>query len=256
MKKVLLLLIFACTSCAPRGPAPFRQQQEVNSIVHADVRRTESFNALVGRGAIEFSWTDEKGNHKEQGELDFWKQGNQISLRISKLGELLAWFGGEGTDFWFFDFTGDESTLSIGGEQGLFDDVEVALVLLGVQPIQHAETNVLSGDALVTVDSKGRTWKTRVGDSQKIESVSMSFGEHEVHALNRDWIRVEQENKHELYWPETPSIIDITDNQNDTSIKIAFSMLSTIVADEPMDRVFDVELLAKALRPDSVVRGE
>ena len=72
----------------------------------------------------------------------------------------------------------------------------------------------------------------------------------------RDWLRVEIINLHEMNWPATPSLIDLKSNSQDTEIKLSFAALSTIVDDEPMERVFDLELLSKALKPKTVVRSK
>lgn len=257
MIRVIFLFFLACTSCAPRVSAPNRHQKSVDEITIAEQKRTESFHQLVGRGAIEFTWTDENGNHKEQGELDFWKQGDSVSLRISKLGELLVWFGGEGNDIWFFDLMEDEPTLTLGGKQGMFDDIEVALILLGLAPVPTSNATIEDGAYWSSKDEKGRTWKATFSDEDfRPLQISMRSGKQKAEATHIEGIRVEIDTRHELHWPITGGNIDLTDTRGNTEIKIVFSSLSTIVEDEPMDRVFDVEYLTTALKPVHTMRGE
>ena len=256
MIRVFILCILACSSCAPKGPAPFVHQQTVDEVAAPEMKRTQHFQKLVGRGAIEFTWSDENGNHKEQGELDFWKQGNSVSLRVTKLGELLAWFGGEGKDFWFFDLMEDEPTLRIGGKQGMFNDIDVALVLLGLVPVPECNATVKDG-VFRSIDKTSRTWSATysIEDNRPLH-ISMRSGKHKAEATHIEGIRVEIDNLHELHWPITGGNIDIRDNQGNTEIKIVFSSLSTIVEDEPMERVFDLEFLKNALKPVHIMRGE
>jgi hypothetical protein len=217
--------------------------------------RTSQFAILVGRGVIEFKWTDEKGSHNEQGDLDFWKQGNSISLRISKLGELIAWFGGTGEDVWFFDLMGDEPTLTIGGEQGMFHDIDLALILLGLQDLPIGEMNV-DGQKVTVIDGKNRRWTTTFEPTTH-RPIQIEFvdGDHVAKALHRNSIQVEIENAHELHWPYTGGLIDISDNQGNAEVKIAFSSLSTIVEDEPIERVMNLDYLKSALKPVKILKG-
>ena len=256
MIRAFVIVLLMCISCAPKGPEPWRQKHKVEFFVENQSKRTALFTELVGRGAIEFKWSDDKGTHKEQGELDFWKQGDAISMRVSKLGELLAWFGGEGKDFWFFDMMGDEPTLTVGGQQGMFNDIEVALVLLGLVPVPKLDASV-NNEVFNSIDAQGRKWSaTYEFEKHRPLHITMKEGDHEAEAKHLTGILVEIDNKHELYWPETGGNIDLTDNQGNTKIKIAFSFLSTIVVDEPMDRVFDLEYLKSALKPQHVLQGK
>ena len=77
---------------------------------------------MVGRGIIEFHWSDEDGKHRAQGDFDFWKFENEISLRVSKGGEPLMWIGCDETNHWMFDMLGDETILTINQEDIIFVD--------------------------------------------------------------------------------------------------------------------------------------
>jgi hypothetical protein len=72
-------------------------------------------------------------------------------------------------------------------------------------------------------------------------------------ALHRTGIQVEIANTLNLYWPSTGGLIDIEDTHETTKVKIAFSSMSTIVDEEPMDRVCNVDFLRQALKPSVVI---
>ena len=211
--------------------------------------RTSAFDALVGRGIVEFQWVDDNGKHKEQGDLDFWKQGDSISLRISKLGELLIWFGGDTKGNWFFDLSGDETTLALNSGVAMFSDITTALVLLGLAPLPQGETN-MSGGVVTVVEDNEKVW-TATFDKVTHRPLEMSVadGAHISSALHHSGINVEIENMHELYWPVTGGLVDFEDSRGSTEIKISFSSLSTNVSQEPMGRVLDLSYLQKALKP-------
>ena len=254
--RLIFVCFFLVVGCAPRGDS---NTQAVDS-TPAEVRefqsqRTTQFEQIVGFGVIEFTWTDERGAHKDQGELDFWKQGDSISLRISKLGELLAWFGGKGTELWFFDMMGEEPTLTIGGDQGMFNDVRIALVLLGLEPLPEGTMEVRNGVVTLT-DANESVWvATFDPTTNRPLKIQRTDEQHISTASHQKGISVEIENLHELYWPVTGGLIDLSDTRNSTEIKIAFSSLSTIVEDEPMNRVFDLNYLRNALKPTQVFEG-
>lgn len=254
MRLLFVVIFLVCACSSSKQVTNHYLSPEVLKTNQAD--RTAQFNSLVGRGIIEFKWTDEKGEHKEQGDLDFWKQGNAVSLRISKLGELIAWFGGEGKDFWFFDMMGNEPTLTIGGEQGMFNDINIALILLGLSPLPEGE--MMSRDGVVTlVDAEQRRWiATFDSMGNRPMTIELIDGDHKATARHNSGIRVEIDQLHELHWPETGGFIDLTDNQGNSEIKIVFSSLSTIVEDEPMHRVMNLEYLRNALKPTIILEGD
>lgn len=215
--------------------------------------RTAMFGELVGRGVVEFHWTDDDGKHRNQGDLDFWKKGNAISLRVSKLGDLIMWFGGKDQEYWLFELSGDETKLTIGGDALMFRNIDVALVLLGLAPLPEGMLSVNKGIVSLQ-DNSNRLWEATFDpSSHRPLEMSVIDGKNKSIALHRRDIRVEIDNRHEVYWPVTGGLIDLFDTRGDTKIKIAFSALSTIVENEPMERVCNLEYLRKALKPTMIV---
>ncbi len=71
--------------------------------VTAQQARLRKLQFLEGRGIIEIRWTDAKGKHFEQGDVDMylmppWK----TAFNISKLGQRLAWIGSDEEAWWIF----------------------------------------------------------------------------------------------------------------------------------------------------------
>ncbi len=253
--RVFFLLFFLFFGCTQKNEtATIREDQSPADIRNAQEVRTANFEALVGRGVVEFSWEDKDGKHREQGELDFWKQGSAISLRVSKLGELLLWFGGDGTTHWLFDMLGEETTLTVDGDDAMFSDISSALVLLGLAPLPQGELQVQDG-VITLLDLRKNHW-TATFDPATNRPLEMNVrsGNNISKALHRTGIQVEIANMHEVYWPVTGGLIDFEDSRDSTEVKIAFSFLSTIVKDEPMDRVMDLSYLRNALQPSATYR--
>lgn len=253
--RVFFLLFPLIVGCAQKNETtPIGEDQTPATIRTMQEVRTANFEALVGRGVVEFRWEDEHGKHREQGELDFWKQGSAISLRVSKLGELLLWFGGDETTHWLFDMLGDETTLTIDGDDAMFSDITTALVLLGLAPLPQGELKVRNG-VVTLLDLRENIWTATFDPStNRPLEMEVRSGKNISKALHRNGIQVEIENTHEVYWPVTGGLIDFEDSRNSTEVKIAFSFLSTIVEDEPMNRVMDLSYLREALQPSATYR--
>ena len=154
------VFIFVCCSCAPQKHYTADDWAEkLPRLQKYQESRTYQFGKLVGHGVIEFSWEDEKGHHRKQGDFDFWKSGESISLRISKVGELLIWVGSDSDTNWMFDLTEDDTTLRIDDEESLFADSSILLVLIGLAPIPEGDI-VVEQDVVKTTEKNGRVWKS------------------------------------------------------------------------------------------------
>ncbi len=228
-------------SCTQEKIENFQQHSSILGIAEQEKLRTAQFTSLVGYGVIEFSWEDDRGKHREQGDFDFWKTGHSISLRVTKVGELIVWAGSSNGDSWMFDFTGEKSTLRLNDARSLFADALLALQLIGLEPIP------------VTTQGWESGW---IVEFQQAMPTSITKEQEDGiwRATLREPIGVELQETHELHWPKTPSNIDLSSSVNDVELKIVFAGLSTIVDDEPMHRVFDLEYLNEKLQPDVIER--
>ena len=124
--------------------------------------------------------------------------------------------------------------------------------MLGLEPLPAGETSIEEG-IVSLLDDSGRTWTAAFEPTtNRPLEIHMDRGSGRSSALHHMGIRVEIANTLDLFWPSTGGLIDLEDSHETTKIKIAFSSLSTIVDEEPMDRVFNVEFLRRALKPSVV----
>ena len=227
-------------SCTQEKIENFHDNPAIVGIAEREVDRTSAFNELVGYGVIEFKWEDENGKHREQGDFDFWKSGHNVSMRVSKVGELIVWAGCFENESWMFDFTKERSVLRLNDQELFFADALLALQLIGLESIP------------VKGDSWADGWTAKFKDGLP-SSLSKQTSDAKWSAVLRAPIGVELPETHELHWPQTPSNIDVTSTVNEVEIKLAFAGFSTIVVDEPLDRVFNQAYLTEKLNPDSIV---
>ena len=251
------VLFFLFVSCAPtRHYTSDDWGKKLPRLQRLQEKRTVQFDRLVGSGVIEFKWEDEKGHHRKQGDFDFWRSGDSISIRISKVGELIAWIGSDSKTSWMFDLTSDETILHIDDKSSLFADSHTLLMLIGLAPIPEGEI-VVEQDVVQTTEENGRIWKVHYDvNTSKPQWIQLQDGDQLLGSNLRDWLRVEIIDTHEMHWPATPSLVDLKSSSQDTEIKLSFASLSTIVEDEPMDRVFNLELLTNALKPNQTILSE
>lgn len=236
----LVFISLVLLSCSQEKIENFQDKPSIIGIAEREAARTSAFDELVGYGVIEFKWEDENGKHREQGDFDFWKTGRNISLRVSKVGELIVWAGCAKGESWMFDFTQDRSVLRVNDKELFFADALLALQLIGFEPIPVSDDMWEAGWSVAFVDGLPSALSKQTSDGTWAATL-------------QDPIGVELAETHELHWSKTPSNIDVTSSVNDVELKLAFAGISTIVEDEPMDRVFNQEYLTKKLNPDSIV---
>jgi len=249
LRLLFCFFLAAISACAPKSAPVFKQIKMTPQQVRAQQeKRTSAMNELVGRGIIEFHWRDEVGKHRAQGDFDFWRLGNAISLRVSKGGEPLMWMGGDEQNHWMFDMLGDETTVSINQRDVIFSDILDTLVLLGLNPLPKGNMNIANG--VVTVQENDRTWTTTFDPAtHRILEINVEDEHHHISALHRKGIKDELIERNKLVWPVTGGLIDIASTTADATTKIDFAWISTDISEEKMDRVFDFAFLRRALKP-------
>jgi hypothetical protein len=253
LRALFCFFLVAISACAPKNNIPKKQivltPQEVRQ---AQEKRTSAMKELVGRGVIELHWRDEDGKHRAQGDFDFWRLGNAVSLRVSKAGEVVMWIGGDEQNHWVFDMLGDETTLSINQQDIIFSEILDTLVLLGLDPLPEGNMTIANG--VVTVEEKDRLWIATFDPStHRILEIELDLEHTNISALHRKGIKVELIQKNRLVWPVTGGLIDLTSATNsatkNSTTKIDVAWISTDTSEERMDRVFDLEFLRRALKP-------
>ena len=76
----------------------------------------EQLTKLHRSGVCELRWTDEAGRRHFEPQVDcdlWWQPPSAFALQFSKLGEILGWVGGDGTQLWFFDLLSEPTQLTI-----------------------------------------------------------------------------------------------------------------------------------------------
>lgn len=109
-------------------------------LLAAHANELERMPALVAAGVLEISWRDADGAHFEQGDLDLrHRPPQELSLRLSKLGETLFLAGSNGTQWWWFEGWSKPTRLLAGRRDGAASDprvpitMEEMLTLLGLR---------------------------------------------------------------------------------------------------------------------------
>ena len=237
----IYFLCFILLSCSQQKIEINASKSSYQKLLMKENSRTIQFEELVGHGVIEFYWEDDDGKHREQGDFDFWKSENSLSLRISKIGELIFWIGGSEDKNWMFDFSGEKSLLRINDSSSFLQDSNLVLQLMALAPLQANHTNSSDFSNVKFDGSNGLPFLIE----------KQYQGNKWVSSLRKP-IGVELDQTHKLNWPKTPSLIDISSSSNNMDIKIVFDYLSTIVDSEPMNRVFNLSYLKDTLNPDYV----
>jgi hypothetical protein len=120
---VALALLAGCAS-GPKAqtaggdtgtPAP-AVSADAAAFVSAQAARVRNLSDFASRGSAELRWKDESGDHFEQAQVELaWRDaGERMALRADKLGERLAWAGGDRTRWWIFDLQRTPSRLMLG----------------------------------------------------------------------------------------------------------------------------------------------
>lgn len=243
----MVLLLVSCAAAPSTDAEEPLQASRVQELRTAEAERLTELDELVGHGVIELHWSDESGTHHLQGDLDFWRRGEAISMRIGKFGEPSIWIVGEGRTTTWFERRDEQWTRQVGEVQ---EPLSV-LRLLGLAALPEGPTSASATDAgtiLRVEDDRGWTWEaTRDPHSGLLQRVALHDGVRRVLAVHRRVLRVEMPGRSEVSWPQVSGLVDLQEEGSDDYTKIDFAWLSTDTGEEPMDRVFDVEYLSEAM---------
>lgn len=157
----------ATESSAGAGRAPGASESDAPTarmLLDAHAAELERLPTLVSGGIVQVTWRDEDGGHFEQGELDLrYRAPDDLSLRLSKLGETHFMGGCNATRWWWFDGWSKPTRLTVGRRHrtdgaGAPSSVSAdrdappieahrLLALLGLRPLTTRAPGATEGDA-------------------------------------------------------------------------------------------------------------
>jgi hypothetical protein len=240
-------------------------------------KRASLLQQLHGYGVIEMRWTDQDGDHFEQGDVEFWLDGQKRrAMLVSKLGDPYFWIGTDGVKVWIFDLSTKPRQLLVDSleaiqavetvDSGVASVAELMRILpLGLGTIPPEEAEIVgcrsSGDGnwILELRSDDRTIDREIftinSDTWRPSRVALlndnGTAVMDLTSPSRRLIRVDIPNRSSLGSPLVSAILDIAiTGEAQAKAKFAFQRLSTDMSEQPLDRVFDLDILRQALQPE------
>ncbi len=240
-------------------------------LIEAHNARAAKLQQINAYGVIELRWTDDDGKHYAQGDAELWiQQPSRSALRIDKEGEVLLWLGSDDQSWWLFDLTSDPRTLYTDALQSELDTGGLAigpvhpltlLDLIGITPVQPADAETVEIDAatgqllLRVIGQRGplhlrfsRQSKVLVG----VETLDEA-GQAIATSVLREPASVRIAGTNLLNWPKMATSINITSTASEGSVLLALNNdMSAAVDKELLGRVFNLDMLKRALEPQQI----
>jgi hypothetical protein len=280
-----MLVVASVTGCKPKNlevkPPPLPANAPSRQVLlAAHNERAARLATTYSDGVIELRWNDEHGHHSEQGDLELWQTtDNRTAARISKVGDVKFWLGSSDRQWWLFDLLkNDERVL----HRGTHDQTAERLVALGVKPLALLDLlgitaladspTAASGDAgTVTLDKQRGAWviqgQGRGGPLRVHLSQTDSLPVH-IELLDSrgrvvatsDLSRYESvpiPNTAIMARPKMPRTIDIhleesAEGDMAGDVKIALNQTVGEIDPKQADRIFNLDRLIAAMRPDRI----
>ena len=287
MRPILLLLISltllavpGCCATAPMSLADDSAQpvtsSETATVLEGLATRAELLKQLHGWGVIELQWSDENGEHFEQGDLEFWMEGSdRWAVLISKLGDPYFWIGTDGTQAWVFDLSERPHRLlsdSMDKVRAASQEDDQWLSILDTIQMMRAGLGMLRpADGQASEVSRGNegTWwlSIRAGahdDRQlRMQLDPDTWRPLQVELLQPDGTRaislqsrtsrtkrVDIPGRSSLGSPIVSAVMEVRDaGPGGTLARFAFEGLRTDLSTEPVQTIFNLDTMRSGLRP-------
>lgn len=268
------------SNAAPPTPAP-----SFATLAASHNDRVARLTQIYASGVIEIRWTDRKGKHFEQGNMELWiHQPRRTALRVEKLGEPLLWLGSNDTQYWLFDLLGDERVLHLGSHDsahgpsssgtGLMIDIKplALLDLVGVTPINADEPADVNYNAqhqawMIAISGQGGPMQMYFDRQSLLPKRIESLGEAGniiAHATLQRYKSVTMQGVSPLAFPKLAHQIDIILPSTSSAardqpsgaaggeVKIVMDHSTTVINSTQLQAVFKLERLKQSLRPGRV----
>ncbi|MCA9293650.1 MAG: hypothetical protein KDA20_07545 [Phycisphaerales bacterium] len=262
----LAVLMASCASARKAAPVEPITYEELTARYN---ERTESLQALRGRGVVNFRWKDAQGDEQwEQGNLDIQiVQPSRVVFRVHKLGETFLWVGCDEERYWMIDLLRDEDTVAYVGrhdaltaekaqEIGLLAPPRDLVTLMGIRSLPTFDGRTADLPEVETTESgwrfalpaeSGAHWVYDVdGLTARPTAIELvdARGDRVVRATLGDYQLVDMTDKANIVHMAMDVEIDYPEGA--ASMRID---LDSANDEPPRNRAFDFERLVDALRP-------
>lgn len=280
---VAVVLATLCVPACQTPPVGPERTPTYASLAETHNQRVQRLSNMYSRGVIELRWRDEDGRHFEQGNIDLWIDlPRRTALRVEKVGNVFLWLGSDQDRFWLFDMLSDDTVLHTAQHDAALDDRGMVLPirpLALLDLVGLSELPDLSEDEpavryheqldawVVTAEGEGglmRLYLDRTS-TYPVRAESLDDDGQALYASTmplRRYSSVPRPGTASVGYGHMPTLIDIvatdaadTDERgvSDGEIKIALNSPTGNVENQPLDRVFDLSRLLRAMPPDYLV---
>ena len=273
-----IVLLAGCASSGTMDAPPTVRPPDWPTVRAAWNARADSIESLYARGIFEARWVDEDGNSRfEQGDLDVWyMQPDRLATRVSKFGETYAVAGMNEREQWLY-LDGEESVLFIGertsgrlaGFQSMPTDPAFYRVVLGLGRFAAGPDPEITWDD----EAGARCMAMKAASAELPSSIWIEpeatypsrFEFARDGAARRLLVDYDMDRTRTVSIPGRPVLsqpmfsnaMTIRLMQGDTvesRSMVVLDRMTVDVEDEPVDRVFDLDIMQRGLAPDRIER--
>ncbi len=279
---IVTILLQGCHSTSPVGKTDVRpgagQSQMIETVLAGLSDRADLMKTLHGWGVIELQWQDEAGAHFEQGDLEFWLDGqDRLAVRVSKLGDTYFWIGTDGQDAWVFDLSERPKRLLVSSMKSILENGSANdswISIMDMIQMMQAGLGALpppsSSDVLSLTATDEEAWVLVCRDPADADRQIQfrldpdTWRPLEVSLINNEGVvllqagtrsartrRLEIPGRPSVACPIVSAVIEVRDRTAEDGLaRFAFEGLTSDLSDQPMERLFDLKALKAGLRPE------
>jgi hypothetical protein len=272
----VLALLAGCASIPGSGAESAARSDsavsaDAQAFVRAQASRVKALGDFASRGSAELRWTDERGDHFEQAQVELaWREaGNRMALRADKIGERLAWAGADADQWWIFEIKREPSRVTLGHRGSVprdsmlpFAGPESVMELMAARPWPASATAGEAQDGARWIEWRlerpiGAWCRSRAlvaapgALPSRMELLDVIGKKIASAALSRP-LSVEIDDLPPGAWPEVAGTMHLETGPNGAAWDIFWDAPGTDPA-RLKDRIFDLKVLLETLRPQEVI---